>query len=122
MNRRKSRSLASCACALIALASSASACLGYDSDGFVSFGVGNKFCNQYLADAEQPDRGFVYETWLSGYLTAFNAYNAGNSDVLTGTDFDGAVAWIKSYCRDHPTVIVHVAAVKLIQFVQQKRK
>jgi hypothetical protein len=99
---------------------SATACLSYDAKGFVSFGVGNRSCEQYVSDAEQPERGFVYETWLSGYLTAFNAYHPGVSDILTGTDFDGAVVWIKSYCREHPTSVVHMAAVKLIQFMQQK--
>jgi hypothetical protein len=70
-------------------------------------------------DAQQPDRGFVYETWLSGYLTAFNAYSPGVSDILTGTYFDSAVVWNKNYCEDHPTVVVHAAAVKLIQYMQK---
>jgi hypothetical protein len=107
-------------CACIVLMLSATVCLSYDAKGFVSFGVGNKSCDQYVSDAQQPDRGFVYETWLSGYLTAFNAYNPGVSDILIGMDFDGAVAWIKSYCREHPTAVVHMAAVKFIQFMQQK--
>jgi hypothetical protein len=121
MSTSKFRGLDSLGYALIGLALSATACLSYDADGFVSFGVGNKSCDQYVADAKQPDRGFVYETWLSGYLTAFNAYNPGVADILTGMDFDGAVAWIKNYCREHPTVVVHVAAVKFIQFMQHKR-
>ena len=55
-------------------------------------------------------------------MTAFNVYNQGISDILADTDFDGAVVWIKSYCREHPTVVVHMAAVKLIEFMQQKRE
>jgi len=106
-------------CASIGLMLSATVCLSYDAKGFVSFGVGNKSCEQYVSDAQRSDRGFVYETWLSGYLTAFNAYNPGVSDILAGTDFDDAVVWIKSYCREHPTVVVHTAAVKLIQFMQR---
>jgi hypothetical protein len=109
-------------CASVALVSSATVCLSYDSDGFVSFGVGNKLCGQYVVDARQPERGFVYETWLSGYLTAFNAYNPGIADILIGTDFDGAVIWIKHYCREHPSVVVHMAAVKLIEFMRQQRR
>jgi len=101
--------------ASFALMLSATPCWSYDSAGFVSFGVGNKPCDQYLVDAQQPERGFVYETWLSGYLTAFNAYSPGVSDILTGEDFASAVAWIKNYCRDHPTAVVHRAAVKLIE-------
>jgi hypothetical protein len=120
MGGSKVRRSATWGCACIVLMLSATVCLSYDAKGFVSFGVGNKSCDQYVSDAQQPDRGFVYETWLSGYLTAFNAYNQGVSDILVGTDFDGAVAWIKSYCREHPTAVVHIAAVKLIQFMQQK--
>jgi hypothetical protein len=122
MSTSKFRRLLSWGCALIGLACSATGCLSYDADGFVSFGVGNKSCDQYVADTGQPDRGFVYETWLSGYLTAFNAYKPGSSDILTGTDFNGAVAWIQNYCRQHPTVVVHVAAVKFIQFMRQQRQ
>jgi hypothetical protein len=36
-----------------------------------------------------------------------------------GKDFDSAVVWIKNYCQDHPTVVVHIAAVNLIQFMQE---
>jgi hypothetical protein len=105
-------------CVSFLLALSPTLCWSYDSEGFVSFGVGNRSCDQNVLDAQQPDRGFVYETWLSGYLTAFNAYSPGVSDILTGTKFDRAVVWIKSYCQDHPTVVVHGAAVKLIQHMQ----
>ena len=122
MGSTELRRFAGWSCAAVALVSSATICLAYDSAGFVSFGVGNKRCGQYTADARQPERGFVYETWLSGYLTAFNAYNPGTADVLTGTDFDGAVVWIKDYCREHPTVVVHAAAVKLIEFMRQQHR
>ena len=120
MSRKKIRQAARSGCAAIALVLSAGASWGYDSDGFVSFGVGNRSCEQYVADAQEAERGFVYETWLSGYLTAFNAYRPGSPDILAGTDLDDAVVWIKGYCRDHPAVVVHVAAVKFIHFMQQK--
>jgi len=107
-------------CGCIGLMLNATACLSYDAKGFVSFGVGNKSCDQYISDAQEPEREFVYETWLSGYLTAFNAYNSGVSNILTDMDFDGAVAWIRGYCQEHPTVIVHMAAVKLILSMQEK--
>jgi len=106
--------------AAVALVLGAGASWGYDADGFVSFGVGNRSCEQYVADAREAERGFVYATWLSGYLTALNAYRPGSPDILAGTDLDDAVVWIKGYCRDHPTVVVHMAAVKFIHFMQQK--
>ena len=118
MSRSRFEFSAKWGCASFGLILSATLCWSYDTEGFVSFGVGNRSCDQYVLDARQPDRGFVYETWLSGYLTAFNAYSPGVADILTGTDFDGAVVWIKKYCRDHPTVVVHGAAVKLIQYMQ----
>ena len=72
------------ACASFGFILSTTACLSYDANGFVSLGVGNRSCDQYVADAHEPQRGFVYETWLSGYLTAFNAYNLGIVDILAG--------------------------------------
>jgi hypothetical protein len=119
MSMRRFELFAKWGCASFAFILSAAPCWSYDSGGFVSFGVGNKSCDQYVLDAQQPDREFVYETWLSGYLTAFNAYKPGVSDILMGKDFDSAVAWIKNYCGDHPTVVVHEAAVKLIQDMQR---
>ena len=52
------------ACASLGFILSATACVSYDANGFVSFGVGNRSCDQYVADAHEPQRGFVYETWL----------------------------------------------------------
>jgi hypothetical protein len=120
MGRSKFQHWARLGCTAAVLALGATAGWSFDSDGFVSFGVGNKSCDQYVADAKEPERGFVYETWLSGYLTAFNAYRPGSSDILAGTDLDEAVVWIKAYCRDHPALVVHMAAVKFIHFMQQK--
>jgi hypothetical protein len=114
------RRFTKCGCAAIGIVLSATACLSRDSKGFVSFGAGNRSCDQFIADAQQPDREFVYETWLSGYLTAFNSYNPGIRDILTGTDFDDAVIWIKQYCSEHPAVVVHAATERLIQFIQEK--
>jgi hypothetical protein len=108
------------ACASLGVILSATACLSYDANGFVSFGVGNRSCDQYVADAHEPQRGFVYETWLSGYLTAFNAYNLGIADILAGTDLDRAVSRLKHYCSEHPTAVVHVATEKLIRFMQER--
>jgi gamma-glutamyl phosphate reductase len=51
---------------------------------------------------------------------AFNAYNRGITDILAGTDLDDAVSWIKHYCSKHPTAVVHVAAEKLIRFMQER--
>ncbi len=67
MGRSKIKRSAKWGSATIALMLSATVCLSYDARGFVSFGVGNKSCDQYASDAQQPERGFVYETWLSGY-------------------------------------------------------
>jgi hypothetical protein len=120
VGRIKFKAFANAVGASLGLLLSATGCLSYDSDGFVSFGVGNKRCGEYIVDARQPGRGFVYETWLSGFLTAFNAYNPGVSDILIGTDFEGAVVWINDYCREHPTVVVHAAAVKFIRFMRQQ--
>lgn len=107
------------ACASLGFILSATACLSYDSNGFVSFGVGNRSCDQYVADARQPQRGFVYET-LSGYLTAFNAYNPGIADILAGMDLDGAVSWIKHYCIEHPTAVIRMATEKLIRLKRER--
>ncbi len=82
-------------------------------------GQGTFSCGKYLAENGQ-DR-VVANVWVAGYITGFNRWNAyGIADVMSKTDFDGGVAWIKNYCNSHPTDDLATAAEALIFFLNKK--
>jgi len=57
------------------------------------------------------------ETWVQGYLSAFNALSAVNghgADLAAGTDDDGIFRWIDNYCANHPLSQLSSAAAELI--------
>jgi opacity protein-like surface antigen len=100
---------------LIAAASDATA---RDASGnYQVFGFGYKSCGAYLAD---EDGGTPYNTWLGGYLTAFDHETSGLNNILDGTDMSGAIAWVKNYCQQYPTDQFSTAARKFTKFMMEK--
>lgn len=114
---------------IVLLAFTSATALG--GDDMVSFyGVGANSCGSFLSvergdknGVRQRDTGrtffperAMYEQWLSGFVTAFNAQNLKNPSVRpVNTDTEGLMAWVKSYCEKNPTQYVWVAANALVQ-------
>lgn len=81
-------------------------------------GAGAKSCGLWSEYRIQrnPLAG-VMETWVQGYLSAFNALSAVNghgADLAAGTDDDGVFRWIDNYCATHPLDPLSSAAAELI--------
>lgn len=81
-------------------------------------GAGAKSCGMWSEYRIQrsPLAG-VMETWVQGYLSAFNALSAVNgheADLAAGTDDDGVFRWIDNYCATHPLDRLSSAAAELI--------
>ena len=76
----------------------ASTSFGADSQGHFEIisGWGAASCGKYLSDIEFEGD---YDAWIAGYLTAFNVQTPGVSNILSGTDAMGAIAWVKNYCQ-----------------------
>jgi len=102
---------------LIALIASSTLALPVDSQrpGDVAvYGVGTASCGAWLeARAAKPSRLDIrvrqFETWLHGYLTAYNVFISGSPDVLK-TDAAGMRAFVDKYCKDNPTAAFIAAA------------
>jgi hypothetical protein len=49
---------------------------------------------------------YSFESWVAGYLTAFNALFASrqNLDVFAQIDPATLLGWLDNYCRSHPGV------------------
>ena len=79
-------------------------------------GVGTLSCEVWTKDrAERAgDRHFINGAWVQGYLTAVNVFGDGPSHIAKGTDADGIMAWIDSYCAQRPAESLTVAAKALV--------
>jgi hypothetical protein len=59
--------------------------------------------------------------WIAGYLSGLNMGAVG-PDPLSGTDFDGLMAWIDNYCRSNPLDMVGTAAFRLMGELRSRVK
>jgi hypothetical protein len=78
-------------------------------------GQGTTSCGEWTkARTEKQWPEVAKVNWLMGYLTAFNIWGAGPSDISEGTDPEGVGAWIDNYCAQHPLDSLAKAAEQLI--------
>jgi hypothetical protein len=118
----------------IALFAASSASLAEDMVTF--YGVGTNSCGAFLAaeraaknGVRQRDSGntfyperSMYQEWLSGYVSSFNAQNVQRSGVkMVNTDVEGLMAWVRSYCEKNPTKQVLVAVNALVEAESRTR-
>jgi hypothetical protein len=53
--------------------------------------------------------------WVAGYITAANALVPGKINWLEGSDLDGAMLWIDTYCNENPLSNTHDAMKVLMR-------
>jgi hypothetical protein len=57
---------------------------------YIIMGQGQKSCGEWKTDREQKNwEAAVFTVWLAGYITAYDAWSAGPSDITSGTDLEG---------------------------------
>jgi hypothetical protein len=44
----------------------------------------------------------LMETWVTGFVSAYNIWESSNGDILVGKDANGLYAWMDNYCAKHP--------------------
>ena len=100
-----------CLIAFLAMAMWPSA-IRAENDVWAVTGVGQFSCGHWTQNAPTHPTGTYVSSdktavamdtqWVMGFLSAFNYYGKGSGNVLTGSDNDGAFAWIDNYCAAHP--------------------
>jgi len=66
------------------------------------FGQGVDPCSSWTTEHQR--RTFkvgLQNQWVAGYLSGRNG-DASSHNFLEGTDYDGVMAWVDTYCRSHP--------------------
>jgi S1-C subfamily serine protease len=84
-------------------------------------GVGNRPCSEYIqAHQRRNSDAAVQDTWLAGFITAFNGYGLKETkDVAPGLDLNDIVLRISNYCFSHPSDTLFKAAVLFIRDLQE---
>jgi hypothetical protein len=87
-------------------------------------GAGNASCGSWPQDRNTPSYQVTAQVgWVTGYITGFNSYAPNQSgDVSAGTDLDGELAWIDSYCQAHPLDSLFRATSALIRELETRRR
>jgi len=88
-------------------------------------GVGTSSCGHWVQSHLLTDQGataFQLDAWVTGFVTAFNAYKSDRKDVAEGIDTDGLLAWIDSYCAAHPLTDLSGATVALVDELQTHQR
>ena len=86
-----------------------------DINHVLTYGVGNSSCGQWLS-LRKSHNEFVMSSWLSGYVTAASAYNAGQ---IAATDTDGLAAGADQFCAAHPLAHFVEAGAIIVLHLQQ---
>ena len=62
----------------------------------------------------------VYEAWILGFLSAYNAFVFKGPNVAAGSDFDALRGMIDDYCKERPKDDLDSAAQALIKLLLAK--
>jgi hypothetical protein len=81
-------------------------------------------CEAYTEERWDP-QGVRYkqiQAWISGYVTAYNGWQADTHDILGGSSVSGAESWVENYCKTHPLNNLSNAMAELIGGLYSQRQ
>ena len=70
--------------------------------------------------SSKPNEAAVYEAWILGFLSAYNAFVFKGPNVADGFDFDALRVLVDEYCRQNPKDDLDSAAQSLIKELLKK--
>ena len=88
--------------ALVALMWPAAA-WGADPDGtYIILAPGTASCGKFTPFFADETGRVMATTWIAGFVTAYNRFEAADGNIAEGTDGAALVAWVEKYCRENP--------------------
>jgi hypothetical protein len=91
-----------------------------DENGeYTKLGVGNLECDLWTQARQIGDVDAVWWKtlilgWVEGFLSSYNFYGPGTSNISKGSDRDDIARWVDNYCLQHPTRNIAGAAEALV--------
>jgi len=70
--------------------------------------------------SSKPTDAAVYEAWILGFLSAYNAFIYKGPNVAAGTDFDALRSMVDAHCKANPQDDLDSSAQALIRQLLQK--
>jgi hypothetical protein len=70
--------------------------------------------------ASKPTDAAVYEAWILGFLSAYNAFVYKGPNVAAGTDFDTLRGMVDAHCKANPQDDLDSSAQTLIKELLKK--
>jgi hypothetical protein len=81
-------------------------------------------CEAYTQERWEP-QGVRYkqiQAWISGYVTAYNGWQADTHDILGGSSVSDAESWVGNYCKTHPLNNLSNAMAELVNGLYPQRQ
>ncbi len=60
------------------------------------------------------------DAWVTGYLSGYNAFGAGNGNVVGGRPFIDVKGAMDAYCATHPLDTIEIAAASVIAQLEHR--
>jgi hypothetical protein len=70
--------------------------------------------------SSKPTDAAVYEAWILGFLSAYNAFVFKGPNVAAGTDFDALRGMVDAHCKANPQDDLDSSAQTLIKNLLKK--
>jgi hypothetical protein len=92
---------------------------GGDANGkYMVLAYGNDSCGKWTKEhARSSETSRHHETWIIGFISAYNRETPGIVNLMKGIDYAGWVSWIDNYCKDNPIDDLDDAASALVTFL-----
>jgi hypothetical protein len=80
---------------------------------YVSLVYGGLPCTAWTT--RKAIEGRVYEAWIFGYASSYNAYVFKGTNVLDGMEIEDLRTWVDSYCKANPNNTLDAVARAIIE-------
>lgn len=88
---------------------------------YTTLAYGGIKCAEWTgARSSKPTDAAVYEAWILGFLSAYNAFVFKGPNVAAGTDFDGLRKLVDEHCKANPQDDLDSSAQALIKELLKK--
>jgi len=116
---RTVRNLRSAALALALMAGGAGH--GASAQQYTTLAYGGIKCADWTSvRSSKPSEAAVYEAWILGFISAYNAFIYKGPNVAAGTDFDGLRGMVDDHCKKNPRDDLDSTAQALIKILLKK--
>jgi hypothetical protein len=91
------------------------------SGQYSTLGYGGIACSSWASvRSSKPNEAAVYEAWILGFLSSYNAFVFKGPNVAEGVDLDGLRGMVDAFCQTNPKEDLDSAAQALIKDLLKK--